>query len=117
MESEITTIMDPAFIITILIPLLVIALCLTIFLLMWYSGFFLEIDVKTCKSPLKELEVAYKFVKGSHKDSGNVYAEAHSLIPHLRCMGIYYDDPKEVCICAIFFFFRYLYIIVNMVLI
>lgn len=98
MESEVFSEMDSSEIILILIPVLLVLLFLTIILLLWYSGFFIEIDVKTCKSPLKELEVAYKYVKGSHKDSSLVYAEAHSIIPHLRCIGIYYDNPKEVCI-------------------
>lgn len=97
MESEVLIEMNSADIILILIPVLLVLLFLTVLLLLWHSGFFIDIDVKTCKSPLKELEVAYKFVKGSHKDSSLIYAEAHSLIPHLRCIGIYYDNPKEVC--------------------
>ena len=112
MESEILTVMDPSVIIMILIPLLLIALFLTSLLLLWYSGYFIEIDVKTCKSPLKELEVAYKFVKGSYKDSSLVYAEAHSLIPHLRCIGIYYDNPKEVCMSTEQLMFYFLFQVV-----
>lgn len=83
-------------VIMILIPLLLVILLLTIGFLLWHSGVFITPDVKTCKPPFEELEVAYKFVRGSHKDCSLVYAEAHSLAPQLRCIGVYYDNPQEV---------------------
>lgn len=83
-------------VIMILIPLLLVILLLTIGFLLWHSGVFINPDVKTCKPPFEELEVAYKFVRGSHKDCSLVYAEAHSLAPQLRCIGVYYDNPQEV---------------------
>ncbi|XP_054707731.1 testis-expressed protein 264 homolog [Uloborus diversus] len=88
--------MESAGIIMVLIPVLLILILLTIVALLWHSGYFLPVDVKTCKPPFDELEVAYKFVRGSHKDCSMLYAEAHGLAPQLRCIGVYYDNPREV---------------------
>lgn len=79
-----------------LIFVLLILLILTVVLLLWHSGVFVSSDIKTCKPPFQELEVAYKFVRGSQQDCSMVYAEAHSIAPDLRCIGVYYDNPKEV---------------------
>ncbi|XP_015923208.1 testis-expressed protein 264 homolog [Parasteatoda tepidariorum] len=96
MDSGEILAMDATYVILFLIPIFLLLLFITLWFLAWHSGLFLPIDIKTCKSPFSELEIAYKFVRGSHKDSSLVYAEAHSLAPQLRCIGVYYDNPKEV---------------------
>ncbi|GIY70936.1 testis-expressed protein 264 [Caerostris extrusa] len=79
-----------------LIVLLLVLLFITVTALLWYSGLFISPNIKTCKPPFQELEIAYKFVRGSPKDCSMLYAEAHSLAPDLRCIGVHYDNPKEV---------------------
>lgn len=73
-----------------------ILLLLTLLGFLGYCGLFAPIDIKAEKPPFQELKVAYKFSRGSYKNSGALFTEAHSIAPTLKCIGVYYDDPNEV---------------------
>lgn len=78
------------------IIVVLILLVLTLLGFLSYCGLFAPIDIKAEKPPFKELQVAYKFCRGSYKNSGALFTEAHSIAPSLKCIGVYYDDPNEV---------------------
>lgn len=78
---------------------IIVVLILLLLTLLWflgYCGLFAAIDIKAEKPPFEELQIAYKFCRGSHKNSGALFTEVHSLAPSLKCIGVYYDDPLEV---------------------
>lgn len=78
------------------IIVVLIFLVLTLLGFLSYCGLFAPIDIKAEKPPFKELQVAYKFCRGSYKNSGALFTEVHSIAPSLKCIGVYYDDPNEV---------------------
>lgn len=78
------------------IIVVLIILVLTLLGFLSYCGLFAPIDIKAEKPPFKELQVAYKFCRGSYKNSGALFTEVHSIAPSLKCIGVYYDDPNEV---------------------
>lgn len=78
------------------IIVVLILLVLTLLGFLSYCGLFAPIDIKAEKPPFKELQVAYKFCRGSYKNSGALFTEVHSIAPSLKCIGVYYDDPTEV---------------------
>lgn len=75
---------------------LVVALILTLCLLLVYTGIFQEIDVNTGKPPIGSVRVAYKFGTGPYGDCGYLFTDVVSIVPDLRTIGVYYDDPKKV---------------------
>ncbi|CAC5381658.1 unnamed protein product [Mytilus coruscus] len=84
-------------IIGVLIIFVVFLLFLTIIALLYVSGLFHTIEIGTGKPPIGQVTIAYKFVKGPYKDSGQYFTELSShLKPEQHCLGIYYDDPKVV---------------------
>lgn len=85
---------DVALLLGIIVVLILLVLTLLGFLS--YCGLFAPIDIKAEKPPFKELQVAYKFCRGSYKNSGALFTEVHSIAPSLKCIGVYYDDPNEV---------------------
>lgn len=85
---------DVALLLGIIVVLIFLVLTLLGFLS--YCGLFAPIDIKAEKPPFKELQVAYKFCRGSYKNSGALFTEVHSIAPSLKCIGVYYDDPNEV---------------------
>ncbi|XP_070394768.1 testis-expressed protein 264 homolog [Dermacentor albipictus] len=85
---------DVALLLGIIVVLILLLLTLLAFL--GYSGLFAPIDIKAEKPPFNELKIAYKFSRGSYKNSGALFTEAHSIAPTLKCIGVYYDDPSEV---------------------
>lgn len=85
---------DVALLLGIIVVLILLLLTLLGFL--GYCGLFAPIDIKAEKPPFQELKVAYKFSRGSYKNSGALFTEAHSIAPTLKCIGVYYDDPSEV---------------------
>lgn len=85
---------DVALLLGIIVVLIILVLTLLGFLS--YCGLFAPIDIKAEKPPFKELQVAYKFCRGSYKNSGALFTEVHSIAPSLKCIGVYYDDPNEV---------------------
>ena len=76
--------------------LLTVLLFLTVFFYVIYSGLLDSVQVGAGKSPIKNVEVAYKFGRGPYRDTGSVFTEVTSIAPKLRCLGIYYDDPNQV---------------------
>uniref|UniRef100_UPI0037E74F68 testis-expressed protein 264 n=1 Tax=Semicossyphus pulcher TaxID=241346 RepID=UPI0037E74F68 len=70
-----------------------------------YSGLLTDIIVWTGAPPIKKITFAYKFQQGPYKYCGQLFKESHSIRPKLPCIGIFYDDPKEVpgpqCRCAV----------------
>lgn len=62
-----------------------------------YSGLFATIDVKAQRPTFGNLRIAYKFARGPYKNAGHLFTEAHSIAPDLKALGIYYDDPQQVC--------------------
>jgi len=61
-----------------------------------YSGLFASIEVKAQRPTFGNLRIAYKFARGSYKNAGHLFTEAHSIAPELKTLGIYYDDPQQV---------------------
>lgn len=61
-----------------------------------YSGLFTSIEVKAQRPTFGSLRIAYKFARGSYKNAGHLFTEAHSIAPELKTLGIYYDDPQQV---------------------
>lgn len=68
----------------------------TVFAYLVYSGLFVDIEVKAGSPPFGSLNVAYKYARGPYKNCGKLFTEVSSLVPALKCIGIYYDDPEEV---------------------
>ncbi|CAN7989412.1 unnamed protein product [Ixodes hexagonus] len=85
---------DVALLLGIIVVLILLLLSIVAFL--GYCGLFAPIDIKAEKPPFKDLQVAYKFCRGSYKNSGALFTEVHSIAPSLKCIGVYYDDPNEV---------------------
>lgn len=83
------------FVILALIAVLVVVLMVTLLALLLYSGLLAEVLVRTGAPPVKKITVAYKFTKGSYKDSGALFTESCSIAPKLSSIGIYYDDPNQ----------------------
>ncbi|KAI9556996.1 hypothetical protein GHT06_016790 [Daphnia sinensis] len=61
-----------------------------------YSGLFAPIEIRAERPSFTSLRIAYKFARGPYKNAGHLFTEAHSLIPELKTIGIYYDDPQQV---------------------
>jgi len=76
--------------------LLLLAFFISIAYLFVYSGLFSPIEIRTQKPQFGSLHVAYKFARGAYKNAGHLFTEAHSLIPELKTIGVYYDDPQQV---------------------
>jgi len=76
--------------------ILLIVFFVSICFLFVYSGLLSPIDVGTRRPPFGILNIAYKFARGPYKNAGHLFTEAHSLIPELKTIGIYYDDPQQV---------------------
>jgi hypothetical protein len=66
-----------------------------------YSGLFATIEIRAQRPPFTNLRIAYKFARGPYKNAGHLFTEAHSLIPDLKTIGIYYDDPQQVIILTL----------------
>lgn len=61
-----------------------------------YSGLLSEIIVLTGAPPIKKITFAYKVGQGPYKNCGQLFQESHSIGPKLKCIGVFYDDPKKV---------------------
>ncbi|KAG9277105.1 testis-expressed protein 264 homolog [Astyanax mexicanus] len=83
------------FIILCLIGVLVVSLVLTLLGLVFYSGLLSEVVIRTGSPPVKQITIAYKFKKGSYKESGAAFTESCSIAPKLCSIGVYYDDPNQ----------------------
>lgn len=107
------------FILLLLIFVLLLCLLVTVGGLLVYSGLLSDVVVKTGPPPVPSVTIAYKFKRGSYKDSGAGYTESCSIGPKLKSIGIFYDDPKEVRahhsaaglkLVSFFFFFFFLWL-------
>jgi len=76
--------------------LLLLVFFISVAYLFVYSGLFSPIEIRTQRPPFGSLHVAYKFARGAYKNAGHLFTEAHSLIPELKTIGVYYDDPQQV---------------------
>lgn len=85
------------FVIFCLIVFLVICLILTLVGFVFYTGLLSEVVVRTGSAPVKKITIAYKFRKGSYKASGAAFTESCSIGPKLASVGVFYDDPNQVC--------------------
>jgi len=85
------------FVILLLILILVICLISTLVGFVFYTGLFSEVVIRTGSPPVKNITIAYKFRKGSYKDSGAAFTESCSIGPKLSSVGVFYDDPSQVC--------------------
>ncbi|XP_048054733.1 testis-expressed protein 264 [Megalobrama amblycephala] len=83
------------FVILLLILFLVICLILTLVGFVFYTGLFSEVVIRTGSPPVKNITIAYKFRKGSYKDSGAAFTESCSIGPKLSSVGVFYDDPSQ----------------------
>lgn len=88
--------MEAGFIFLCLVALLILIL-VTLFVIAVYSGLFETVNVGAGPPPIKNVTIAYKFARGPYKNAGSYFTEITSLVPQLRCIGVYYDDPKAVC--------------------
>lgn len=88
--------MEVDFVLAVGIVSILIALFLTVLAYLTYSGLFFDIEIKASKPPFGTLTVAYKFARGPYKNCGQLFTEVHNLVPELKCIGVYYDDPEEV---------------------
>lgn len=81
-----------------LVAIIAIVLCLlaTLLGLLIYSGLFASVEIHAGKPPFENLVIAYKFARGPYKNAGALFTEVSSLVPQLKCIGVYYDDPSEV---------------------
>lgn len=61
-----------------------------------YSGLLSDITILTGSPPIKKITFAYKFKEGPYKNCGQLFNESYTIGPKLRCIGIFYDDPKKV---------------------
>lgn len=61
-----------------------------------HSGLLAPVEIRAQCPPFGTLHVAYKFARGSYRNAGHLYTEAHSLAPELKTIGVYYDDPQQV---------------------
>ncbi|KAL7832907.1 hypothetical protein SRHO_G00299250 [Serrasalmus rhombeus] len=83
------------FIILSLIGVLILCLLLTLVGFVFYSGLLAEVVIRTGSPPVKKMTIAYKFKKGSYKESGAAFTESCSIAPKLCSIGLYYDDPNQ----------------------
>ncbi|XP_037390949.1 testis-expressed protein 264 isoform X2 [Pygocentrus nattereri] len=83
------------FIILSLIGVLILCLLLTLVGFVFYSGLLAEVIIRTGSPPVKKMTIAYKFKKGSYKESGAAFTESCSIAPKLCSIGLYYDDPNQ----------------------
>ena len=90
------------------ITLIAIGICLMILLLgstlvalLYVSGLLSGIDVGAGDPPIGKATVAYKFARGSYRNSGDLFNEVTKHAPEYKCLGIYYDDPRLVIIFVI----------------
>ncbi|XP_061687404.1 testis-expressed protein 264 homolog isoform X2 [Syngnathoides biaculeatus] len=70
-----------------------------------YSGLLSDIIILTGSPPIKKVTFVYKFREGPYKKCVDLFKEANSIGPQLSCIGIFYDNPKQVpgpqCRCAV----------------
>lgn len=78
--------------------LVMIILSLTILLLLHNAGAFKKVIVTTGIPQLRKVYIAYKFYKGEYKNSNQAIRDIAAISSNVRCFGIYYDDPKIVCL-------------------
>ena len=83
---------------TFMIFLACVAVVLLILLLyLIRSGVFHSIVIETLQdSPYPASTFCYKFKTGDYRNCGSVFGEACVVAPNRKCMGIYYDDPRNV---------------------
>lgn len=60
------------------------------------SGLLAPVEIRAQRPPFGTLHIAYKFARGPYKNAGHLFTEAHTLVPELKTIGIYYDDPEQV---------------------
>lgn len=68
----------------------------SVFGLFVYSGLFAPVEIRAQRPPFGNLHIAYKFARGSYKNAGMLFTQAHSIAPELATIGLYYDDPQQV---------------------
>lgn len=74
-----------------------LALLLSLFALLAYSGLFSSVDPKTTnKPPIGSVVFAYKDGTGPYQNCGSYFSDSCSIAPTKKQMGIYYDDPEKV---------------------
>lgn len=62
-----------------------------------YSGLFDTLTPGAGPPYIKNAKICYKFGRGPYnREVGAFFTEVSSLAGDLPCIGIYYDDPKEV---------------------
>ena len=77
-----------------------ICLLATLAFLLHYVGFLQHVQVSRGKPTIDNVWIAYKDHVGPYDKCGPHFTEVSSLLPKLECIGIYYDDPKEVSALA-----------------
>ena len=64
--------------------------------LLTHAGYFSDIRIRTSTPLSLPGRVAYKLYKGSYSNAGAAFKELDLVAPHLKTVGIYYDDPHKV---------------------
>ena len=73
----------------------VIIIVLSVFI---HAGLFYGLRIRIATPLSMPKRVAYKVHTGPYSNSGPAFRNLTTLVPHLKLFGIYYDDPKEVCV-------------------
>lgn len=63
-----------------------------------YAGLFEKVIIGAGKPPIQNVTIAYKYGRGAYNNCYSVFSETASIAPSSRCMGLYYDDPKQVSV-------------------
>ena len=72
---------------------IIAAICLMV---LTHAGYFYDIRIRTSTPLSLPGRVAYKLYRGSYTNAGAAFKELALLAPHLKTVGIYYDDPNKV---------------------
>ena len=82
----------------VLFYIVVVAIILAVLFLMAliHAGYFSDIRIRTSIPLSLPGRVAYKLYRGSYTNAGAAFKELASVDPHIKTVGIYYDDPKKV---------------------
>ena len=61
-----------------------------------HAGYFSDIRIRTSTPLSLPGRIAYKLYRGSYSNAGAAFKELAAVAPHLKTVGIYYDDPNKV---------------------
>ena len=76
---------------------LVLAVILALlFVALLHAGLFFDLRIRTSTPLSCPKRVAYRHYTGPYKNCGSSFKELCNMVPHLKTVGVYYDDPDKV---------------------